>query len=264
MEQKRVLELPVTGYNRGGLLVEWNHLQGFVPVSHLVDFPPYADENERQQALENCKDSILRLRIIEVDVRRKRLVLSERATCSEEAERRDLLQNLQPGDHCRGRVTSLCSFGAFVDLGGLEGLIHISQLSWGRVDHPAEVLSPGQDVEVVVLNVDPERGRIGLSICKAQPDPWASVQDRYFVGQIVEGKITSVVDFGAFAQVEEGIEGLIHVSELAEGNFLHPRNIVQEEQVLALRVINVDSQRRRLGLSLRQVAGFEGGSSQEV
>jgi small subunit ribosomal protein S1 len=135
----------------------------------------------------------------------------------------------------------------------VEGLVHISEISWGRVDHPSDVLTPGQKVRVSVLNVDRDRGRVGLSLKRAQPDPWQKVEDRYHVGEVVEAVITNVVDFGAFAEVEEGVEGLIHVSELGEGGFLHPRNVVREGETVQARVLNVSSARRRLGLSLRQV-----------
>ncbi|MGB9775194.1 MAG: 30S ribosomal protein S1 [Anaerolineae bacterium] len=252
MEEQAVLTLPVVGYNRGGLLVEWNGTQGFVPVSHLADLSPYLDEREREEALRARVGQTLRLRVIEVDPQRQRLVFSERATHSEEQRRKALLERLQPGDVCTGRVTNICSFGAFVDLGGLEGLIHISELSWSRVNHPAQLLRPGQEVQVSVLNVDRERGRVGLSLKRVQPDPWRTIEERYRVGQMVQGVITNIVEFGAFAQVEEGVEGLIHLSELAEGQFLHPRNVVREGMTVRLRVISVDAARRRLGLSLRQ------------
>ncbi len=252
MEECTVLTLPVLGYNRGGLLVEWNGHQGFVPVSHLAHISPYLDEREREELLRAHVGRRLHLRVIEVDPERQRLVLSERATYSEEQHRKALLERLQPGDICAGRVTNICSFGAFVDIGGLEGLIHISELCWNRVNHPAQVLQPGQEVRVAVLNVDRERGRIGLSLKRAQPDPWRAVEERYQVGQIVQGTITHVVDFGAFAQVEDGVEGLIHLSELAEGQFLHPRNVVQEGMTVRLKIIHVDAAQRRLGLSLRQ------------
>ncbi len=254
MENRAVLTLPVVGYNRGGLLVEWNGTQGFVPVSHLADLSPYLDEREREEALRARVGQTLRLHVIEVDPERQRLVFSERATYSEEQRRKALLERLQPGDVCTGRVTNICSFGAFVDLGGLEGLIHISELSWSRVNHPAQLLRPGQEVQVSVLNVDRERGRVGLSLKRVRPDPWRTVEERYQVGQIVQGIITNVVEFGAFAQVEDGVEGLIHLSELAEGQFMHPRNVVQEGMTVRLRVIYVDAARRRLGLSLRQAA----------
>lgn len=254
MSQAQVLQLPVVGYNRGGLLVEWDGRQGFVPVSHLADMPTYLDERHREEELRARIGRTLCLQVIEVDPERSRLVLSERATRSDEARRKRLLEQLKPGDVRLGCVTNLCSFGAFVDLGGLEGLVHISEISWSRVDHPSEVLRPGQEVRVHVLSVDQERGRVGLSIKRAQPDPWRTVDQRYRVGQVVEGVITNVVDFGAFARVERGLEGLIHISELAEGNFLHPRKVVREGQVVQVRIISVDSANRRLGLSLRQVA----------
>lgn len=254
MEDRAVLTLPVVGYNRGGLLVEWNGTQGFVPVSHLAGLSPHLDEWERQAALRARVGQTLRLHVIEVDPERQRLVFSERATYSEEQHRKALLERLQPGDVCTGRVTNICSFGAFVNLGGLEGLIHISELSWSRVNHPAQLLRPGQEVRVSVLNVDRERGRVGLSLKRVQPDPWRTVEERYQVGQIVQGIVTNVAEFGAFVQLEDGVEGLIHLSELAEGQFMHPRNVVQEGMTVRLRVIYVDAARRRIGLSLRRAA----------
>lgn len=254
MENATVLELPVCGYNRGGLLVEWNGRQGFIPISHIAGLPTIMDEEQREAELQARLGCVLRLHVIEVDPERSRLVLSERATRSDEHHRRTLLDSLKIGEIRRGRVTNLCSFGAFVDLGGLEGLVHISEVSWSRVDHPSDALRVGQEVNVYVLNVDQGRGRVGLSVKRAQPDPWQTVEERYRVGQVIQGTITNVVDFGAFAQVDEGLEGLIHVSELAAGDFAHPRNVVQEGQVVQLRVIAVDATHRRLGLSLRQAA----------
>jgi small subunit ribosomal protein S1 len=253
MDQGEVLELPVVGCNRGGVLVAWNGLRGFVPASHLVDLPSSADEAKRRSDLRHLVGSQLCLRIIELDKEQGRFVLSERASRLDEGRRQELLDELCPGDIRRGRVNNLCSFGAFVDLGGLEGLVHVSELSWGRVDHPSSVLEPGQSVEVYVLNVDRERDRVGLSIKRLQPDPWQSVEERYYVGEIVEGVITNVVNFGAFARVEDGLEGLIHVSELADGNFVHPRDVVQEGDIVRARVLNIDSERRRMGLSMRRV-----------
>ena len=195
----------------------------------------------------------LRLKIIELDPDQNRFVLSERATSRDEDLRQTFLDRLSPGDICRGVVTNLCSFGAFVDLGGLEGLIHVSELSWGRVEHPKDVLETGQPVEVYVINVDRNRGRVGLSLKRLQPDPWLFVEERYQVGQVVEGVITHVVDFGAFARVEDGLEGLIHVSELADRDILNPRSVVNVGDTVKALVINVDSERRRMGLSLRQI-----------
>lgn len=251
MEQGKVIELPVVGCNRGGVLVGWDGLRGFVPASHLTNLSPLSDESERYDELRCLIGSRLRLKVIELEPERGRFVLSERVSHLDEGQRQELLDTLCPGDIRRGRVTNLCSFGVFVDLGGLEGLVHVSELSWGRVNHPSDVLETDQPVEVYVLNVDRERGRVGLSVKRLLPDPWQSVEERYQVDQIVESIITHVVDFGAFAQVEEGLEGLIHVSELAEGNFLHPRNIVEEGDVVTARVLNIDGERRRMGLSLR-------------
>ncbi|MGD2176618.1 MAG: S1 RNA-binding domain-containing protein [Anaerolineae bacterium] len=253
-----VLELPVVGCNRGGLLVGWNGLQGFVPASHLLTLTPSADEEARQEELRHFIGTKLPLRIIEVDSDSDRFVLSERATQVDIGHRNDVLSNLKCGDVCEGRVTNLCSFGAFVDLGGFEGLVHISELSWGRVGHPSDVLKPGQTVTVYVLNVEPERERVGLSIKRLQPNPWQSVEDDYQVGQIVEGTVTHVVDFGAFVQVEEGLEGLIHVSELASGNPCDPRQILHEGDGVTVEVLNVDGARRRMGLRLERIRAGEG------
>jgi small subunit ribosomal protein S1 len=253
MEQKEVLELPVVGYNRGGVLVEWNDIHGFVPASHLSNLSSSVDGNERHADLQRFVGAKLRLKIIEMDLERRRLILSERATHINENQRNELWDRLRPGDICQGRVTNLCSFGAFVDLGGFEGLVHISELSWGRVEHPSDILEPGQPVEVYVLNVDRKRERVGLSIKHLQPDPWQSVQDLYQVGQVVEGVVTHIVKFGAFVEVEEGLEGLIHISELTEKNPPSPNDVVREGDLVTVQILNVDSERRRIGLRLQQI-----------
>jgi small subunit ribosomal protein S1 len=253
LDTGEILELEATGYNRGGLLVEWDGLRGFVPASHLLEFSPYVDEELRLAELARRVGTRLQVKVIELDPREERFILSQRMTTDETERRAEFLEELAPGDVCQGHVTNLCSFGAFVDLGAVEGLIHISELSWGRVDHPSDVLDRGQLVDVYVLNVDPAEGRVGLSFKRMLPDPWETVEERYHSGQLVEGVVTNVVSFGAFMRIEEGLEGLIHVSELAEGSFLHPRNVVNEgEKVVAL-VLSLDSRRRRMALSLRQV-----------
>ncbi|GIL13449.1 MAG: hypothetical protein BroJett038_21690 [Chloroflexota bacterium] len=251
MDCDEVVELPVVGYNRGGLLVEWRSLHGFVPASQLTEFPVNASSLTRRKALTSWIGQKLLLRVIELNAEQNRLILSERAAHVRPGERAEILRRLRPGDCISGSVTNLCDFGAFIDLGGLEGLIHISELSWGRVGHPSEMLQRGEIVNVHVLDVDREAGRIALSLKRLYPDPWKTVGERYHVGQIVVGTITNVVDFGAFACIEEGLEGLIHVSELAEGHFLHPRNVVNEGQQVEARILSIDSQARRLGLSLR-------------
>jgi small subunit ribosomal protein S1 len=251
MDADSVIELAVTGFNRGGLLVEWRSLRGFVPASQLIDFPASLNTFVRRNALVNRVGLTLHLRVIELNPDQNRLILSERAAGAQPGERADILTRLKPGDVVSGCITNLCDFGAFVDLGGLEGLIHISELSWGRVGHPADMLQRGQDVRAYVLDVNRDAGRIALSLKRMYPDPWETVTARYQIGETVEGLITNVVDFGAFARIEEGLEGLIHVSELAEGHFLHPRNVVTEGQTVHARILSIDGNNRRLGLSLR-------------
>ncbi|NDJ60306.1 MAG: S1 RNA-binding domain-containing protein [Chloroflexi bacterium] len=251
MESDTAIALTIIGYNRGGLLVEWRSLRGFVPASQLIDFPAVASTIHRRNHLANRVGQQLDLRVIELNEDQNRLIFSERAAQAEPGERADLLTRLRPSDVVSGQVTNICDFGAFVDLGGVEGLIHISELSWGRVGHPADILQRGEWVTVHVLDVNPLAGRIALSLKRMHPDPWETVGQRYQIGEMVEGMITNVVDFGAFARIEEGLEGLIHVSELAEGHFLHPRNVVCEGQHICARILSIDGHARRLGLSLR-------------
>jgi small subunit ribosomal protein S1 len=248
-----VFEAPVTGYNRGGLLVKMGPLNGFVPASQLAGLPRGLTEEERLEELSRRTGEALRLKIIEMDRGRNRLILSQRAVSQTDPQVEILLDSMRPGEVRWGRVSKVCDFGAFVNLGGIEGLVHVSEFSWGRVGHPSEMLKAGQQVEVYVMNVDRAQQKIALSLKRLHPDPWTLVDSKYKVGQLVEGTITKVVDFGAFARLEEGLEGLIHISELAEGNFLHPYNVVQEGQVVTLRILNIDSANHRLGLSLRQV-----------
>ncbi len=246
-----VIELTVSGFNRGGLLVEFQGIRGFVPASQLLEFPETPNSFIRRQALNAYIGKTLRLRVIELNQGQNRLIFSERAASAQPGERAGILSKLQSGDRVQGTITNLCDFGAFVDIGGLEGLIHISELSWGRVSHPADLLRRGQRVEAYVLEVNPDANRIALSLKRLHPDPWATVDQRYRIGELVEGVITNVVDFGAFARIEEGLEGLIHVSELAEGHFLHPRNVVSEGQRIVARIMSIDGRARRLGLTLR-------------
>lgn len=263
-DQDQTVELEVIGHNRGGLLVVWDDLRGFVPASQLVDFPVDIDEDDRMDALARREGERLLLRIIELDETKNRLILSERAAQVGAGERAGLLDQLEPGQTCEGMITNLVDFGAFVDLGGIEGLIHISEISWGRIGHPRDVLDSGAEVKVYVISVEPEEGRIALSLKRLQPDPWQSVEKKYQVGEWVEGVVTNVVDFGAFACIEDGLEGLIHVSELAEGQFLHPRNVVGEGDKVKARILNIDSDHRRLGLSLRRFEENSGDSTTTV
>jgi small subunit ribosomal protein S1 len=253
-ERDEEIELPVIGFNRGGLLVKWSDVVGFVPASQLCDVIVSGDESARQEAFSDQVGCTLKLKVIEVDVSRRRLILSERAARRVEEPDLSVLDGVLPGDVCRGTVTNLCSFGVFVDLGGIEGLIHISELSWGRVTHPADVLQSGEEVDVYVLNVERERGRVGLSLKRLYPDPWDTADSKYGIGEVFEGTITNIVNFGAFVRLEEGLEGLIHNSEW--GNAASPQG-VREGDVVQVRVISLDSERHRMGLSLEKMTGGE-------
>jgi small subunit ribosomal protein S1 len=255
LDQGELFSLQVRGANRGGLLVDWNGLQGFVPASHLKEMPFDHDLRERVSELAQRIGDTLTMRLIEVDELQNRLVFSERAAQASFRPPGSVLDNLQPGDTCQGTITNLTSFGAFVELGGVEGLIHISEISWDRVRHPGDVVRPGQRLDVYVLGVNPDEGRVALSLKRLRPNPWTQVDSLYRVGQIIDGTVTNVVSFGAFVRVEEGLEGLVHVSELANGSFLHPRNVVREGDRVRVRVLNIDVHKHRLGLSLRQAHG---------
>jgi small subunit ribosomal protein S1 len=244
------VEITVTGYNRGGLLAYFGSIPAFLPSSHLANAVVIQAPAARMGALATRVGDRLEVRVIEIDRERRRLILSERcAQASGSAQ--SLLATLQPGQTVRGQVTNLCAFGAFVDLGGFEGLIHISELSWGRVNLPAEVVKPGDDVDVMVLGVNCKAQKVALSLKRLRPDPWQGLEDRYHVGQVVEAVITNVVNFGAFARLEEGLEGLVHISELSEGTFMHPRNIVNEGDRVRVRVLHVDGAKHRLALTMR-------------
>ena len=259
-ESGEIFEATVSGYNRGGLIVRLGKVRGFVPASQLSSATREGNEEVQSDDLAKLVGQKLKLKIIELDRGRNRLILSERAAIREwrRQQKERLLAELQEGDIVRGAVSSLCDFGAFVDLGGADGLIHLSELSWGRVSHPSEVLKVGDEVEVYVLKVDRKERRIGLSLKRLQPDPWSQVEEKYSVGQLVEGTITKLTNFGAFARLKDDeIEGLIHISELSDERITHPREVVKEGDVLTLRIIRIDPERRRMGLSLRKVASAE-------
>lgn len=258
-EAEEIFEGTVTGYNKGGLIVQLGQVRGFVPTSQLAP-PPQWDEGKAltpDQRRAKTVGKPLLLKIIELDRERNRLILSERAAQRiwRKQQKDHLLATLKEGDICHGRVSGLCDFGAFVDLGGADGLIHLSELSWGRVSHAGEVLQVGDEVDVYVLNVDREKRRIGLSLKRLQPDPWTRIAEKYSEGQLVEGIITKLTEFGAFAQIKgEEIEGLIHISELSDDRIVHPKEVVKEGDTLTMRIIHLDPDRRRMALSLKDVA----------
>jgi small subunit ribosomal protein S1 len=241
----------VTGYNRGGLIVQFGDVQAFVPVSHISDLPRGVPENERQNRLAGLVNRKMGFKVIEVDRQRRRLVLSQRNAQKEYRERQKsrLLSDLSEGQVRTGVVTGLRDFGAFVDLGGADGLIHISELSWRRVKHPSEVLAVGQEVEVEVLKVDRESKRIGLSLKRRQPDPWQRVAERFQAGQVVEGTLTRLAPFGAFVDLGEGVEGLLPTNQVAG-----QAGVVEGAKV-RVKVLNVEPDRQRIGLALQAVTG---------
>jgi small subunit ribosomal protein S1 len=240
----------ISGYNRGGLLADVGRVQGFLPASHLLVAPVVLATENRMTALAGRVGESLTVKVVEIDRDRCRLILSERLV-RQDGEGEAILRSLRPGQICEGTVTNLCPFGVFVDLGGFEGLVHISELSWGRVESPGEVTQPGDRVVVMVLQVSPAEHKIALSLKRLRPDPWQGVDGRYRVGQTLDAVITNVVNFGAFARLEPGLEGLIHISELAEGSFMHPRNVVSEGDHVQVRVLGVDGSRRRIALTMR-------------
>jgi small subunit ribosomal protein S1 len=254
-----IWEGEVTDYNRGGLVVPFGKVRGFVPASQIDRFPRRLGSEEKQRRLAEWVGQHLPLKVIEVNRRRRRLIFSERAgrRMWRRQQRQRLLKELCEGDVVRGTVSTLRNFGAFIDLGGADGLAHISELSWGRVRHPREVVRVGDEVDVYVLDLDHERKRIALSLKRLQPDPWTLVDEKYEVGQLVEGVVTNVVRFGAFIEIEAGLEGLLHVSEFADIAPRNPHDLVAEGDRILVRIIRIQSWRRRMGLSLRQVSEAE-------
>lgn len=251
-ESGEIVKALVTGWNRGGLLVRWDDLQGFIPISQLKQVPIVDHEELRDEVLARWVGEELGLRIIELDQRRNRLVFSERATRWAPEDGEHLLETLQVGQVKTGYVSNVCPFGVFVDLGGIDGLIHISELSWGRVTHPREVVTLGHKVQVYVLNLDRANRRVALSLKRLCPNPWLTIEQKYRIGQITRATITNIVEFGAFAQLDKGVEGLIHISELSDARVLDPAQVVQPGDRVLVRILHMDSRGHRLGLSMRQ------------
>ena len=249
----------VTDANRGGLIVPFGNLRGFVPASHVVGLPRGLNEDDRKNYMVNLVGQKVMLKVIEVNWKRRRLVFSQRDAQRErrEARKEVLLDKLQEGEVRKGTVSGLRDFGAFVDLGGADGLIHISELAWHRVKHPKELLNVGDEVTVYVLRLDEEGKRIGLSLKRLQQNPWAQVEEVYHVGQLVEGTISRVAQFGAFVSLDPGIEALLHVSQMADPQPIDPTLVVHEGQRLLMRVISIEADRQRLGLSLKEVGDDE-------
>jgi small subunit ribosomal protein S1 len=250
LKSEDVVEVTVTGHNRGGILVRWNRLEGFIPSSHLVSMNL---SGERRDAWDELRDQVLVVKVIEVDQDRRRLIFSEREAQKEwrAQQKARLLAELKEGDRVKGTVTGLRDFGAFVNLGGADGLIHVSELAWHRVDHPRDVLRVGEEIEVYVLNLDRESNRIALSRKRLLSDPWDHAAEHYHEGQLVEGTVTNVVDFGAFVALEDGLEGLLHLSEMGDGSLKEPHSYVKKGDKLSLRISHLEPEKRRVGFTQR-------------
>ncbi len=253
---KELFHGTIAGYNKGGLVVRFGQLRGFVPLSQI--------SRERRATLSSDRPDAswkvligqpIVARVIEVDRERRRLILSERAAAREARElaKERVLNELQVGEVRTGRVTSLTDFGAFVNIDGADGLVHLSEISWEHIDKPSDVLQVGQEVQVKVISVDRENKRIGLSIRQLQEDPWQIKARELRVGQLVRATITRLAKFGAFARLENGLEGLIHISELSTQHVEHPKEVVKEGEEVTLRIIRIEPEQRRIGLSLRAV-----------
>jgi len=255
-----IIEAPVIDHNKGGLIVDCG-IRGFVPISQIVDFPRRPQNDQPRDAAQEIAEKLmpfvgrkLRLKILEVNRKANRLILSEKVALYEERrEKRDeLFSSLQVGQKVTGTVRSIAPFGVFIDLGGIDGLVHKSELSWNKVNNPESGYKVGDEVEAEVIDINHERGRISLSIRRLQPDPWHSTVADFNVGDVIDGTVTKLVNFGAFVRVRDGLEGLIHISELSHQRVAHPGDVVHEGQSLKLKIISLDSERHRLGLSLKQ------------
>ncbi len=256
LEESGTFEGNVDGFNKGGLIVPMFGLRGFVPASQLSITRRMAVTGDTPDArYAKMIGEPISVRVVEVDRQRRRLILSERAASTETRQsiKERVIESLEEGKVYTGKVTSVADFGAFVNVNGADGLVHLSEISWERVAHPSEVLEVGQEVQVKIINIDHEKKRIGLSIRALQNDPWQQKVEKFKVGQLVEGVITRLTKFGAFARLEGDIEGLIHISEISESRIEHPKEKLHDGEVVTLRIIRIDPDQRRIGLSLRKV-----------
>jgi small subunit ribosomal protein S1 len=256
MKENETADGKVVGYNRGGLIVSYEELRGFLPASLLAySRRSEVSGNTPEERFGQFIGEEVTFQIIEVDQERRRLIFSEKAALNETRDtvRDQVIENLNIGNVREGRVTSLADFGAFVNINGADGLVHISEISWERIRHPSEVLKVGQEVEVKVISIDEEKRHIGLSIRRLQEDPWQESINNLRVGQLVEANITRLQKFGAFAMLENGIEGLIHISEIADEHISHPKEVLHEGDDVTLRIIKIEPESHRIGLSLRRV-----------
>ena len=247
----RIVTMKVIGHNRGGLLVETESISGFVPFSHLIELAGKDQEADRDMSLESYLGQSLSVKVIECVPEDGRVVFSERAALAEPGKRSELFHTLQTGSKVKGTVTNITDFGVFVDLGGVEGLIHISELSWGRVSHPNQIVSLGQEIQVQVLEVSVERCRVALSLKRMTVNPWERALTDFPTDCVLPAVVTSVLSYGAFARIDAGVEGLIHASEMSLEENQSPREILKEGQTIQVRVLHVDPSHQRMGLSMQ-------------
>lgn len=246
-----IIEMKVTGHNRGGLLVEGDGIAGFVPLSHLIDLNGKdGDAIEHIQPLDDYIGKSLKVKVIECVPEDERIIFSERAALSEPGKRVELFHTLVPGTQVLGTVTNITDFGVFIDLGGVEGLIHISELSWGRVIHPNQFVHLGDELNVQVLEISAERCRVALSLKRLQPNPWERALEEFPEGSIVSATVTNVLSYGAFARLDAGVEGLIHATEMPLNDGQSPRDILSADQVIQVRILHLDPNHQRLGFSM--------------
>ena len=254
LESGEITVRRVVGFNKGGLLADFDHLRGFIPASHVVGLPRNMNEEQRNERLQQIVGQELPVKVIEVERQRRRLVLSYRLAEREyrAGRKAQLFEELEVGMVVDGEVRSLRPFGAFVDIGGADGLLHVSEIGWTPVSHPRDVLKVGERIQVEVLRLDPERSRIALSRKRLLSNPWESIEERYKVNETILVTVTRVIDFGAFAQLEPGIEGLIHISELADITVAEPLKMVSSGDRIPVKILRIHPDRQRIGLSRRQ------------
>jgi small subunit ribosomal protein S1 len=255
MEAGTLYKGRVIAANRGGVIVPYGELRGFIPASHIVGLPRGLDDEERISYLQGYVGQRLELKIIEVNPNRRRLVLSERQAQREAREKakQNLLDTLHEGEVVTGTVSSLRDFGAFVDLGGADGLIHVSELAWHRVRHPGEIVSVGEEIRAYVLQLDHERQRIGLSLKRLLPNPWLEIERTHSIGQLVDGTVSRVVSFGAFVELENGIEALLHISEIADPQPDRVEDVLRPGDYVVAQIVNFEPHRQRMGLSIKHL-----------
>jgi small subunit ribosomal protein S1 len=255
MESGEIIESEIIGYNRGGVLVQFGRLEGFVPSSHLVDLGQGSADYERSEAMNEMVGQTIALKVIEVNQSRRRLILSQREAQREwrTQQKQKLLEELKVGDIVPGRVTGVRDFGVFVDIGGADGLIHVSEMAWHRVPHPGDVVSIGDEIDVYILDLDHEQQRIALSLRRTYPDPWDHVEENYEIGQIAEGTVSNVVDFGAFVVLADGIEGLLHITEMGDGTLTEPHSYVKRGDVIPLQIVRIEKERKRIGFTQKDL-----------